>query len=86
MKTDGHIFRRVHVEFKDIGELPRRGVIGSASHEQANAVVIIIRYAFGDIRNLNIVDRLCARFSIDTWCFSFHLAKIYVVIKSLIMM
>ena len=25
-----------------------------------------------EIRWLNIVDSLCPRFSINTWCFSFH--------------
>ena len=72
MKTDGHIFRRVDVEFKDIVKLSWCGVISSTPYKQTNAVVIIIRYPFGNIRYLNIVDSLCARFSINTWCFSFH--------------
>jgi len=72
LKTDGHIFRRVDVEVKDIVKLPWCGVISSTPYKQTNTVVIIIRHAFGDIRYLNIVDSLCARFSINTWCFSFH--------------
>ena len=72
LETDGHIFRRVDVEFKNIGELSWCRIVGSASHEQTDAVIIIIRYAFGDIRYLHIVDRLRACFSINAWCFSFH--------------
>lgn len=49
LKTDGHILRRVDVEFKDIVKLSWCGVISSTSYKQANAAVIIIRYAFGDI-------------------------------------
>ena len=72
LKTDGHIFCRVDVEFKDIVKFSWCRVIGSTSYEQTDAVNIIIRYPFGDIRYLNIVDSLCPRFSINTWCFSFH--------------
>ena len=72
LEADGHIFRRVDVEFKDIGELPWCRVISSTPYKQTDAVIIIIRYAFGDIRYLHIVDRLRACFSIDAWCFSFH--------------
>ena len=72
LKTDGHIFRRVDVEFKDIVKFSWRRIISSTSYEQTDAVNIIIRYAFGDIRYLNIVDSFCACFSINTWCFSFH--------------
>ena len=72
LEADGHIFRRVDVEFKDIGELPWCRVISSTPYKQTDAVIIIIRYAFGDIRYLHIVDRLRACFSINAWCFSFH--------------
>ena len=72
LETDGHIFRGVDVEFKDIGELSWCRIVCSASHEQTDAVIIIIRYPFGDIRYLHIVDRLRACFSINAWCFSFH--------------
>ena len=72
LETDAHIFRRVDVEFKDIGELPWCRVISSTPYKQTDAVVIIIRYAFGYIRYLHIVDRLRACFSIDAWCFSYH--------------
>ena len=64
--------RGVDVEFKNVGELPWCRVVSSMPYKQTDAVVIIIRYAFGDIRYLYIVDRLRACFSIDTWCFSFH--------------
>lgn len=72
LKTEGHIFRRVDVEFKDIVKLSWCRIISSTSYEQTDAVNIIIRYPFGDIRYLNIVDSFCPRFSIDAWCFSFH--------------
>ena len=60
LETDGHIFRGVDVEFKDIGELSWCRVISSTPYKQTDAVIIIIRYAFGDIRYLYIIDRLRA--------------------------
>ena len=72
LETDGHIFRGVDVEFKNVGELPWCRVISSTPYKQADAVIIIVGYAFGYIRYLHIVDRLRACFSIDAWCFSFH--------------
>ena len=72
LETNGHIFCGVYIEFKDIMELSWCGVIGSTPHKQANTMFIIIRYAFGDIRYLNIVDILRACFSLNSWCFSFH--------------
>lgn len=85
-ESNRHCLRRVDVEFEVISEFRRYGFCRFACCKHTDTVIATVSNGFGNIGVLHTIGSIGICLSLGFRCFSFHVTKIYNVIKSLIMM